>query len=153
MAIEENELKEEKPKRKPGWQKGQSGNPAGRPPNKDSPTYRLRQALKANGGKLNGQDISKLDAIVDMALNKAIAGDTEMIKYLINRIDGLPKANIEVNEHLVPKVVFIYVGDDAPDGAPPFVEYDPDDSETELLSEIPFEKEKEPTKDTSPSVE
>ncbi len=63
------------------FQPGVSGNPAGRPPNKDSITYQLKQAL----AKGEGIEAKKLAA---MAIKEANAGSYPHFKEILDRTDG-----------------------------------------------------------------
>lgn len=72
------------------FEKGQSGNPKGRP--KDKPfSDMLRIAIKeasAEGG-------TKLRAVADVLVNEAIKGNVQAIKELADRLDGKPAQALE----------------------------------------------------------
>ena len=61
--------------RKAGWQKGQSGNPKGRPPGKPDKRGRFRRAIQDQG-----------DALVQVVLDAALAGDMAALKLCLDRL-------------------------------------------------------------------
>jgi len=76
-----------------------SGNPGGpgRPPKEHSLTDLLKETLNLpydESGKTKKQQI--IDTMFDIAVNK---GDVQMMKYLIDRVDGKPLQQIEANLH------------------------------------------------------
>ena len=75
------------------WKKGQSGNPAGKPKGSYSLVSLLKKQLEdipAGHKKTYGQ------IIIDRIFNKAISeGNEQIIKLIINYIDGLPVQRTE----------------------------------------------------------
>jgi len=63
------------------WQPGESGNPAGRPPNKASITYQIKKLLEAGEG-------IKARELAETAVNAAKAGSFPHFKEVIDRTDG-----------------------------------------------------------------
>ncbi|KKL66906.1 hypothetical protein LCGC14_2140260, partial [marine sediment metagenome] len=63
------------------WQPGKSGNLAGRPPNKDSITYQIKQAL-AKGEGIEAKALAK------MAIKEAKAGSYPHFREILDRTDG-----------------------------------------------------------------
>ena len=85
-------LTEEMKKRQ--WEKGQSGNPKGRPKKE----YCLTDILKEQGNiedvETNGGKISRKQAIARKLWAMAMEGDVTALKYLYDRVDGRPKETI-----------------------------------------------------------
>ena len=71
------------------WQKGQSGNPAGRACEKP-----WRDALTR---ALGGKHLVDLKAVADVVVKLALAGDMAAIKEIGDRLDGRPKQQTEVS--------------------------------------------------------
>jgi len=70
----------------PQWEKGQSGNPAGRPPGSKNAQTDLREALEAHG-----------KAILDQLVEKAKAGDQTTARFLLKRLlPGARSAPLQV---------------------------------------------------------
>ena len=63
------------------WPQGVSGNPNGRPPNKASITYQIKQLLEAGEG-VNAKKLAKT------AIDKANEGSFPHFKEVIDRTDG-----------------------------------------------------------------
>lgn len=83
------------------WKPGQSGNPAGRPKKKFSITASLEKCLQE---KDKVSKIRNYKMILHRAIDLAKKGDSGMIQYLINRIEGVPQGtapqtNIQVNNY------------------------------------------------------
>lgn len=81
------------------WQPGQSGNPAGRPKKKFSITASLEKCLQE---KDKVTKIRNYKMILHKAIDLAKTGDSGMIQYLINRIEGVPQGtapqtNVQIN--------------------------------------------------------
>ena len=84
---------------------GQSGNPAGRPKNEFSMTVALREILNEVDPKTK---VERYKNLLNVAIGKAEKGDNDMLKYLINRIEGLPKGEMSgVNISEVDKLVIV----------------------------------------------
>lgn len=77
-----------------GWfNKGQSGNPNGRPKGSISITTRIKRELQKMP---RGQKITYLEALIKKILKKAIVDeDKETIKLIWNYVDGMPKQALE----------------------------------------------------------
>ena len=71
-------------------QKGQVLNPTGRPKKEFSMTNALREILAVQDPKTK---IEKYKDLLNVAVDKAMSGDNDMLKYLINRIEGMPKGD------------------------------------------------------------
>lgn len=70
------------------WEPGQSGNPAGRPKKEFSMTNAMREILSETDPLTK---VERYKNILFVAIEKAEKGDGDMIKYLINRFEGVPK--------------------------------------------------------------
>lgn len=70
-------MSEETPtyQRKSGWKKGQSGNPAGRPPGKPDKRSRFRRAIEGKG-----------DDLVKVLVDAALGGDVQALKLCLDRL-------------------------------------------------------------------
>lgn len=68
-------------KRNNGWQSGASGNPNGRPANKASITYQIKQLLAAGEG-IKAKELAKT------AVTLAQAGSFPHLKEVLERTDG-----------------------------------------------------------------
>lgn len=82
------------------WKKGESGNPLGRPKKELSMTHAMKEILLEEDPKTK---IVRYKKLLNVAIEKAEKGDNDMIKYLVNRIDGLPKGsetNVQVNNFI-----------------------------------------------------
>lgn len=76
------------------FQKGQSGNPAGKPPGTRSFTTKVREALNTIA---EGKEYTLEEALVKSVLKKAIVdGDATSQKLIWNYLDGLPQQKIDV---------------------------------------------------------
>lgn len=74
------------------WKPGQSGNPAGRPPNPDSITNLMRVA-----GDMVGKDGRlRKEALVEKLWHRAEEGDFRVAEYIIDRLEGRPRERQEV---------------------------------------------------------
>ncbi len=62
------------------WKKGQSGNPSGRPLKNHALIESLEQAIESVGR----------DKLAEKAVNMAMNGDAQMMKYIIDRVAGPP---------------------------------------------------------------
>lgn len=73
-----------------GYQKGQSGNSAGRP------KYSITEALERELAKVDGKSkITRAHTIARVAVDLAEKGDLEAIKYINNRTEGMPKQAVD----------------------------------------------------------
>lgn len=71
------------------FHKGQSGNPAGRPPGSVSITAEIKKKLQEVP---EGQQKSYLDLLINRIVKQAVVdGNEQMIKQIWNYIDGNPK--------------------------------------------------------------
>ncbi len=64
------------------FQKGKSGNPGGRPAAVLTPILREIMEASANG------EISKAKRLAEVLIDKALDGDMDAIKVILDRIDG-----------------------------------------------------------------
>ena len=86
-------------------------NRAGRPPKDMSLTELLKQALsqpRTEDGKTKKQEL--IDIMLDMALTDK---DKDMIKYLFNRVDGMPKQSMDIEVADVTPTKFIIEGNES----------------------------------------
>lgn len=99
------------------FQKGQSGNPAGRPKKEATLTNILQRIADERSVALNGADmISAKEALARKLIQMAMGGDIQAIKYIYDRIDGTPKQTVEMEG--TSEIVFpiVFKGfDDKPD--------------------------------------
>jgi hypothetical protein len=80
------------------FHKGQSGNPGGRPKNGESLTDILRRLGDVQDVSYNNGFISRKQAIAEAVWQKAISEkDFQAIKYIYDRIDGTPRASMDMN--------------------------------------------------------
>ena len=94
-----------------GWLPGQSGNPAGRPPNKRYisdilrgilnrvPVKELAKLLGLPEGTVEGENTDVLVALA--LLKKALSGDTKAIDMIFDRTEGKVSDKIEGTENPV----------------------------------------------------
>ena len=85
------------------WEKGQSGNPAGRPPKGEALTDVLREKVDKAG---------IADKLIEIAMKK---GDIVALKYIYDRIDGRPVETVNQTVMEAPKVIEIVHGSDKAD--------------------------------------
>lgn len=83
------------------FQKGVSGNPNGRPPKEFSMTNALKELLSEKNPETK---IERYKELLNKALTMAMRGDGDMLKYLINRIEGMPKGSetnvaVQINQY------------------------------------------------------
>lgn len=95
----------------PRWQKGQSGNPKGRPKMPD-----IREAMTALlADEKNGK--TALDAILARLRQMAVDGNLKAAEMLLNRAYGQPKQQIDHTtdgESIKPPATIVFV--DTPNG-------------------------------------
>ena len=78
------------------FEKGQSGNPAGRPKGSISIVAELKKKLEEVPKENNPDKKRYVDMLVLTAIKKVLVdGDTQMIKDIIDRVDGRPNQPIE----------------------------------------------------------
>lgn len=65
---------------------------------------RLEVALELPHYTLEGDQVSKGEAVVVRLVDEAIAGNVAAAKTIIQTIDGLPRATIEVEQQIPPEV-------------------------------------------------
>lgn len=71
------------------WQKGQSGNPTGRP------SFSLKQRLEEALDEKKSGDKTRLDNILEELIQLAEQGDIRAISLLFDRLEGKPKMMLE----------------------------------------------------------
>ena len=77
------------------WKKGESGNPNGRPKGSVSVVEALKRKLEEVP---EGQTKTYLELLVSRYMKNAIQdGDTQLIRDLINRVDGMPTQRQETD--------------------------------------------------------
>lgn len=74
------------------FQKGQSGNPKGRPKGHVAPTTAIRKYLEEHP--------ECVDEIVRVGIDKMKKGDFQYYKYLIDRLDGTPAQSMLLNTNV-----------------------------------------------------
>ncbi len=74
------------------FQPNVSGNPAGRPPNKDSITYQIKQALAKSEG-------IEAKALAEMAIKEAKKGSYPHFKEILDRTDGKVAGDIPTQDN------------------------------------------------------
>lgn len=82
------------------WQKGQSGNPKGRPKKGQTMTDLLKEYLEEKndlGIKEDGDLITVKRALIKGIVMLALSGNVQAMQYIINRIDGMPTQAIDMN--------------------------------------------------------
>lgn len=76
------------------WKKGQSGNPAGRPPKAVCLTDTMRSYLDGTIDTGGGQ-ITRAEALVRAVYGCAMKGDVAAQKLMMNYVDGCPVQKVE----------------------------------------------------------
>ena len=84
-------------------QPGHTLNPNGRPKKELSMTNALREILTEQNPETK---IERYKELLNKALQMAMRGDGDMLKYLINRIEGLPKAQTELSGEIGVKPIY-----------------------------------------------
>ena len=93
------------------WEKGESGNPSGRPKKEYSVTALIRAKGEAIDPETGQTRAEKLAALLwEIAEGK----DKQAIQYLIDRLDGKPKERVEQEGETVVRIVFDNDKDDPP---------------------------------------
>ncbi len=76
------------------FQPGQSGNPAGKPKGSLSVVSALKKELARIP---DGEKKTQLKLLVEKIIEKGVKdGDVQMLKDIVNRIDGLPRETIDI---------------------------------------------------------
>lgn len=83
------------------WKKGECGNPNGRPKKEFSMTEAFKEVLSEKDPTTK---IERYRIIINKAVSMATRGDTDMIKYIINRLEGMPQGSapqvaVQVNNY------------------------------------------------------
>ncbi len=87
---------------------------AGRPPKEKSFANMLNIAIKE---AIEGSDKTKLRAVADALVDKAMAGDVQAIKEVADRLDGkVPQAVVGDGEHDPIGIVFKTIYEAPPEG-------------------------------------
>lgn len=84
------------------WEKGQSGNPNGRPRRGECMTDVLREELSAIGVDA----VEKKRALIKKLIAMAENGDVTAMKYIIDRIDGKPRETHSIDTEDGIEIVF-----------------------------------------------
>lgn len=87
------------------FEKGKSGNPSGRKPGALSLKTYIKKWLSAEEKFQNPiteemETLSQYDIIVLMQIAKARKGDTKAFEVLIDRIEGKPKHELDINQDI-----------------------------------------------------
>lgn len=96
------------------WQKGESGNPGGRPKKQYSLTEKLREIGEEPSSDGVG---TKYEHVCRLAWADAEAGDASARREIVDRLEGKPKERIEQEGETVVKIVFDNDKVDPPTGA------------------------------------
>ena len=75
------------------WQKGESGNPNGRPRANNGLTDALR---KLGGAKAPGDKVARKERLADIVWHKALHGDLAAAKLIYDRTEGTPPQSVTV---------------------------------------------------------
>jgi hypothetical protein len=82
--MEENPVVKQKGNKGPHrWAKGESGNPRGRPKEKT-----LTEIIRAKLAEIGTDGLSRNDALAQVFVSSALAGDFKFAKEVLERIDG-----------------------------------------------------------------
>ena len=84
------------------WQRGESGNPGGRP----KKVYSLTAMLRDAGERVVDPDTgwTRAQALAETMWAQAEGGDRQMAQYIVDRMDGKPKERVEHSESHVLRV-------------------------------------------------
>ena len=126
--LEAEEVKERK---KPSnlWKPGQSGNPAGRPLGSRNRTSIVREMVEQNLTEILATDA---ESLLKTATDLAKAGDTSMLKLLLERLIPLRGASEDLKKR-TPPTITINVGRTAEKLAPGAVVID---GESQLIEDV-----------------
>lgn len=86
---------------KPPWPKGVSGNPDGRPKGRKSFASAVRRALAKQHGEA-GSEETRMDALAESAVLRAISGEAEFAKIVLDRTDPKPKQTPDITINNMP---------------------------------------------------
>ena len=78
------------------FQKGQSGNPKGRPKKGETMTDLLREKLDIP--KTSREKMPRKEKVIEKLILLAEAGDLSALKYVFDRVDGRPKESVELTD-------------------------------------------------------
>ena len=81
------------------WRKGQSGNPAGRPPGR----HAIAEALRAELDQVelvdaDGNQLTRAEVIAQKAVDMAMDGDLHAIQFVTERLEGKAKVMMQIQE-------------------------------------------------------
>lgn len=94
------------------WQKGQSGNPNGRPVNPECLTHVIRELGKEEI-EFKGERKTRIKAAAQRLWNLALFGDDiRSLIYLINRLDGKPKLTQIIENYTPGEFKIILTGEE-----------------------------------------
>lgn len=95
--IDKRKIKKPRKKHSGMFQKGQSGNPGGRPKSGESLSSILRkkmdQVITVDGQEITAKEMIAI-RLLELAINKK---DLNALKYCFDRIDGTPKLLQEIS--------------------------------------------------------
>ena len=80
------------------FKKGQSGNPGGRPKSAVSVTAHIRAKLAKYAKLPDGRRVKRIDALAEKIIEQALAGDTQMIKLVWERVDGKVADRLKIED-------------------------------------------------------
>ena len=86
------------------WQKGQSGNPNGRP--KISLTEEIKRNLSQEVTLTDGKKVKVCEAVIQALVRKAVKGDLKAIDMLLDRNDGKCPDILQADINAVEGVIF-----------------------------------------------
>ena len=86
-------------RRKGQWRKGQSGNPAGRPPGRHAIAEALRAELdQVEAVDADGNPLTRAEVIAQKAVGMAMDGDLHAIQFVTERLEGKARVTMQVHE-------------------------------------------------------
>lgn len=77
------------------WEKGQSGNPNGRPKKQNTLTDILKELGESNKVDIKGKTVEWKTALMYKLWQLALGGDKASIQHIYDRYEGRPKDKIE----------------------------------------------------------
>jgi len=78
------------------WQKGQSGNPNGRPPREHTLSEHLRAVLAEEVAGPNGETIPRALLLARTLVACALQGDVRAAGLILDRLEGKPRLSLEI---------------------------------------------------------